>query len=97
MSNGDEKLFKQLEDSYGEIGELLKKDRLNSREVMKKFLATNQLIMAFFIGSYLEDHKKVEVMWATHKIIIFISGAFGLSLIALIWGLLTGQAEITIK
>lgn len=97
MSNGDEKLFQQIEDSYKEIGTLLKEDKLNSREIMKKFLATNQLIMAFFIGTFLEDHNKIEIMWTAHKVIIFISGAFGLSLVALIWALITGQAEIIIK
>ena len=67
MSNGTEKLAQQIEDSYDDIGALLDKDKINSREVMKKFLSTNRLIMAFFIGTFMEDHKKVDEMYSSYK------------------------------
>jgi len=95
MANGDDELYKQLNKSYDEIGVILDGQEPNMQDVMKKFLSTNRLIMAFFIGTFLDDHKKVETMWAAHKFMIFVSGAFGLSVIALIWTLITGQAVVT--
>lgn len=96
MANGDKELFEEIKTSYDDIGKLLEIQEPNMREVLKKFLATNRLIMAFFIGTFLEDHKKVETMWAAHKIITFVSTGFGVSLIALMWALITGRAEIVV-
>jgi len=74
MPNGTDKLVKEIEDSYDDIGALLEKDKINSREVMKKFLVTNRLIMAFFIGTFMEDHKKVEEMYSSYKSAKWIVG-----------------------
>ena len=95
MANGDEKLFKELTDSYDEIGRTLEKDNPNTKEVLKKFLATNRLIMAFFIGTFLDDHKKVETMWVGYRFMIFLSSVLGVSIISLVWALITGQATVS--
>ena len=97
MANGSENIFKEIDRSYDEIGELLKKEKLNTRDVLEGFLRTNRLIMAFFTGEYLEDHKKIEKIWPAYQIMMFVTSALGLSIIALIWSLITGRAELIFK
>ena len=97
MTNGKENLFKEIDKSYDEIGELLKAQKLNTRDVLEGFLRTNRLIMAFFIGEFMEDHKKIEKIWPAYQIMTIVSSALGLSIIALIWALITGQAELIFK
>lgn len=97
MPNGDDKVYKEIENSYAEIGVLLDKEDPNTTEVMKKFLSTQRIIMAFFLGTYLDDHKKVEIMWGGYKLLLFISTGFGLAMITLVWAMITGQATITLK
>lgn len=48
-----------------------------------------------------DDHNKrlkvVEAVFPAVKIMIWVGAAFGLSIIALIWALITGQAAIVFK
>ncbi len=42
-----------------------------------------------------EVSKKVNAMWAGWQILTWVATIFGVSVIALIWSLITGQATIT--
>jgi len=70
---------------------------LDTKHVLKSFLETQQLIMSFFIGTFLEDHKKVEAMWIGYKFMLGVSSVLGVSIIGLIWALITGQVELLFK
>lgn len=39
--------------------------------------------------------QKTDTMWTGYRILVWVSSAFGLSVIAAIWSLITGQATIT--
>lgn len=39
--------------------------------------------------------KKVNIMWAGYKMLTWVASIFGVSVIALIWSLITGAATIT--
>ena len=102
MPNGETK--KEVERLYNEVDELLDEPKLNTREALKGILRTNRIIMAYFFDTAWEDHKtlqedhdKIGKIWPMYKALIFISSAIGLSIIALIWALITGQAELILK
>lgn len=98
MPNGDKNLYEQIQDSYKRIGnELDSEKRLDTKHVLKSFLETQQLIMSFFIGTFLEDHKKVESMWIGYRFMLGVSSVLGVSIIGLIWALITGQVELLFK
>lgn len=67
MSNGNDKAYNEIFSYYDEIGALLEKDSPNTKEIMRKFLGAQRLIMAIFIGTFLEDHRKIEAMWPEHE------------------------------
>ena len=74
---------------------MLKQQKLNTRDVMEGFLSTNRLILAFFSQTFIEDHKKIEKIWPAYQVVMWVSGILGVSIIALVWGLITGQVELT--
>ena len=91
--------MKEIDRSYEDIGDMLKnkQQKLNTREVIEAFLKTNRLILAFFAKTIIEDHRKIEKIWPAYQVIMWISGVLGISIISLIWALITGRAELIIK
>lgn len=83
-----------------QIDDLLEKDQLTTRTGLKlAFSALRDAITVVSnVGMKMDDlGKKVDTLWTFYRVAIWIAGALGLSIIALIWALITGQAEITFK
>ena len=95
MANG--KILQQIEKSYDEIDELLEKPKFRTKDALKGILRTNRLFMAFLAETFIDDHAKIQVMWPAYKFMVGVSSVMGVSIIGLIWALITGQAEIVIK
>ena len=82
---------------------------MESREVIKEIrslLATDtppedgiamRLILAAMsdlLENFDEDHRRIQVMWPAYKGIMWMAGILGLSVVSLIWGLVTGTVTL---
>jgi hypothetical protein len=85
-------------DTIDAIDKLIESDDLSTRSGLK--LAFSALRDALSLMSDISNQnstmeKKVNVMWSGFQVGLWVGSAFGLSVIALIWSLITGAATIT--
>ena len=87
-----------LDQIIHQIDDLLERDQLTTRNGLKFAFTTIRGAMALVSRVQLTlgtIEKKVDTLWMFYRGAMWIAGALGLSIIALIWSLITGQAHIT--
>ncbi len=95
MANGDgiDKSYAQLEE---DIDLLLKNDELSTRELVKGLLRAQRAMLPF-LSQEIANTKKVVIMWAVFRPAL-AAGSIMLTLIlGFLWGIFTGQVQVTIK
>lgn len=77
-----------------QIDELLEKDQLTTRTGLK--LAFSALRDAMTLLCNVEERlTKIDTLWNFYRVSLWIGGVLGVSILSLIWALITGQAQIT--
>ncbi len=95
MANGEgiEKSYTQLEE---DIDTLLQDDTLSTRELVKGMLRAQRAMLPF-ISQVIGNTKKINVMWAVFRPALAVGGVMLSLILGFLWGIFTGQVQVTIK
>lgn len=100
-------LEQRIEKGFDELKEMLKGFDERVRAVEQREAGCQPIITARLDAAFrkIDDHdlrlitveKHADRMMAAYQFMLFMGSALGLSVIALIWALITGQAQVVFK
>ncbi len=89
MTNGN--VIKELRQQLEELSK-----EKSPEEMLRDLIKANRLMLALFSESFIDDHRKIERMWPVYWALVVMSGPLAISLVTLIWALLTHQMELVV-
>ncbi len=99
MTNGESTgfLMKEIDNFLSESEE---KTRIDQRMALRLVLASTRAVLQQVTTDRARTDKiseKIDIMFPAYRIMVWIGGILGVSVIALLWSLATGTAAIVIK